>query len=408
MNFWERMGANQLVWALSLARMGDAIGNSMLFVVIPLYVSALPHPLLSLNEPLLVAVLISTYGFLTAILQPLAGGLGDWLRRRKLLVEIGLAMMLAATIGFIWANRYLDLLWLRVGQGVGVSLTLPASLALMAIGTRNQTRGGSMGIFTTFRMIGFSVGPLLGGFLLDRFGYRVAFCTGAGFVGLGLLAVALWVHEEPQGRPPNRFRLFEAAMFKPGILAVSSATLVMAVAFSELVPLEKQVNARTHETALGFGLSFTALMVSRILLQFPMGHWSDRIGRKPLILMGLIALAPATALLATSGSVLALAGWRATQGIAAAAIAAPAFAVAADLAILGGEGRQMSIATMGFSLGIAIGPLLTGWLVRYFFELPFLISAVLCLASALLVYLFVPETANRATCSELGELSTGE
>jgi MFS family permease len=402
--FWERIGGNRLVWALSLARMGDAIGNSILFVVIPLYVSALPHPLLSLNEPLLVAVLIATYGFLTSLLQPLAGALSDWLGRRKLLVEIGLAIVMAATLGFIWADRYLDLLWLRAGQGIGVALTIPASMALMAMGTHHHTRGGSMGIFTTFRMIGFSVGPLLGGFLLDRFGYNVAFSTGAGFVGLGLLAVVLWVREEPQPPRLHPFKLFEAGMFKPGILAVSSSTLVMAVAFSELVPLEKQVNVRTHESAVGFGLSFTALMVSRLLLQIPLGHYSDKIGRKPLILGGLIVLAPATVLLATSGSIYALAGWRVAQGMAAAAVAAPAFAVAADLSTGGGEGRQMSIATTGFTLGIAVGPLLAGWLVKYFFELPFIVSGVLCLASAIIVYLFVPETVNRMRDSRTGEV----
>ena len=35
----EGIGANKAVLALSLGRMGDAIGNSLLFVVIPLYVA---------------------------------------------------------------------------------------------------------------------------------------------------------------------------------------------------------------------------------------------------------------------------------------------------------------------------------------------------------------------------------
>jgi MFS family permease len=113
MNFWDRIGANRLVWALSLARMGDAIGNSILFVVIPLYVTALPHPLISLHEPLLVAVLISSYGFLTAMLQPLVGALSDWLRRRKLLIVSGLGIVAGATLSYTWAGHYLDLLWLR-------------------------------------------------------------------------------------------------------------------------------------------------------------------------------------------------------------------------------------------------------------------------------------------------------
>lgn len=391
----KEIGGNRVVWALSLARMGDAIGNSILFVVIPLYVSVLPHPLLSLHEPLMVAVLISTYGLLTTVMQPVAGALGDWLRRRKLLIEVGLGVVAAATLGFIWAGRYADLLWLRVGQGIGFSLTVPASLALLAMGTRRETRGGSMGIYTALRMVGFSIGPLLGGYLLDHFGFSLTFFTGAGFVIVGMAAVGIWVPEEPPSHEPREFKLFGTGLINRGLIAVATSTMVMAIAFSELVPLEKTVNARTHETAFGFGLSFTALMVARLLLQIPLGRYSDHIGRKPVIISGLAVLTPATVLLATSRSMYALAGWRLLQGVGAAAIAGPAFAVAADLSARGGEGRQMSIATMGFTLGIAIGPLIGGWLVSYFFALPFIVSAALCPASALLIYVYTPETVKR-------------
>lgn len=395
MSFLQRIGGNRLVWALSLARMGDAIGNSVLFVVLPLYVTALPHPLVSLREPLLVAVLIAVYGLLSSILQPVTGALSDWSRRPKLLIQVGLVISIAAVVGFIWASEYRDLLWLRIGQGVGFAFMVPASMALMAISTEHQTRGGSMGIFTTMRMIGFSIGPLLGGFLQVHFGFTAAFLVAAGFVTVGLLAVRIWVGEQHPASEPRKFRIVEPGLFTKHILAVSTATLVMAAAFSEIVPLEKQINARTGETAVGFGLSFTALMLSRLFLQIPLGHLSDRIGRKPLIIGGLLVLAPATALLATSGSVWALAGWRVMQGAAAAAIAAPTFAVIGDLAKRGGEGRQMSAATMGFTLGLALGPLLAGWLVRYFFELPFIVSAVMCIVSAAIIYRFVPETVRR-------------
>lgn len=395
MSFLEDIGGNRFVWALSLARMGDAIGNSVLFVVLPLYVSALPHPLISVHEPLLVAVLIAVFGFLSSTLQPLTGALSDWTHRPKLLIQIGLGIMIAATVGFIWAGQYVDLLWLRVVQGVGLAFTVPASLALMTIGTQQRTRGGSMGIFTTMRIVGFSMGPLLGGFLLVHFGFTVTFGVAASLVALGVLAVGIWVREEPPTRERRKFRLVEPGLFTPGILAIGTATLVMAAAFSEIVPLEKQINAHTGESAVGFGLSFTALMISRLLLQFPLGRLSDHIGRKPLVIGGLIVLAPATALLATSHSTWALAGWRVMQGVAAAAIAAPAFAIAGDLARGGGEGRQMSAATMGFTMGLALGPLLAGWLVWYSFELPFIITAVLCLVSAALIYRFVPETVRR-------------
>ncbi len=88
---------------------------------------------------------------------------------------------------------------------------------------------------------------------------------------------------------------------------------------------------------------------------------------------------------------------RLLQGIAAAGIAAPAFALAADLSSIGGEGRQMSIITMSFGLGIALGPLVAGLLVGYFFELPFLVIGLAALGSALVVYFSMPETVHRKT-----------
>jgi MFS family permease len=69
--------------------------------------------------------------------------------------------------------------------------------------------------------------------------------------------------------------------------------------------------------------------------------------------------------------------------------------LAADLSKAGGEGRQMSIITMGFGLGIAVGPLITGVLAVYSFSLPFLVAGVLTLASVYLVQHFMPETVLR-------------
>ncbi|MEJ2364615.1 MAG: MFS transporter, partial [Deltaproteobacteria bacterium] len=83
------------------------------------------------------------------------------------------------------------------------------------------------------------------------------------------------------------------------------------------------------------------------------------------------------------------------QGVASACIAAPAFAVVADLSQSGGEGRQMSVITMGFGLGLAAGPLLAGLLAVLFFELPFLVGGLMSLAAALIVLRYMPETVER-------------
>jgi MFS family permease len=393
---FQNIGANRLVLALSIARLGDAVGNSILFIALPLYVAKLSSPWFPFPEPVRVGILLSLYGLTSALLQPVMGALSDRFGKRKPLILAGLLVMGVGTLGFIAAARFTDLLVLRTMQGVGVALTIPASMALMAAGSRRETRGGSMGIYTTARMTGFTVGPLIGGFLQSRFGFTSAFAAGGAFIFLAILLVQLWVHDVPGDRPApkRRFVVFERKLISPGILGAALATILMAGSFSMMTTLEKQFNERLHETALGFSVAFSALMVSRLIFQLPLGRLSDRIGRKPLMVAGLILMAPATALLGWVSSTAGLTALRLLQGVGAAAIAAPAFALAGDLATRGGEGRQMSLITSGFGLGIATGPLLAGVLAVVSFELPFAVAGGLLVVGAWVVHRVVVETAG--------------
>jgi len=259
-----------------------------------------------------------------------------------------------------------------------------------------------MGIYTTFRMLGLSIGPLLGGALFDSFGFNASFYAGAGFILIGVLLVQIWVKDVVVEKPPEqqKIRIIDPKLLSAGIIAAGFATFVMAAAFTMMVTLEKQFNTRLNINAFQFSLAFSSLLFTRFIFQVPLGKLSDRIGRKPLIIAGLIFMAPATALLGIVISNAQLIGVRLFQGLASAAIAAPVFAVAGDLAKAGGEGRQMSIVTMGFGLGIALGPLIAGALAVVSFELPFIIGAVLSLIGALVVFIYVPETIHRGSDEE--------
>jgi MFS family permease len=399
MNVSEKLGVNRVVLALSVARLGDAIGNSILFIIIPLYVAKLPAPAFHLHESVRVGILISLYGLVNSALQPVMGSLSDHFRRRKPFILAGLLLMATATFLFMFANRFVDLLVLRSIQGVGVAITIPTSMALMTTATHRHTRGGSMGVYTTMRIVGFMLGPLIGGFLHVRYGFDAAFLAGTGFVLLGMVLVQVWVTEAPAaGAAPverPRFSLFDRDHLSGGIVSLGTATFVMAAVFTMMSTLEVQFNERLNQTAFAFGVAFSALMVTRLLSQIPLGHLSDRIGRKPLIVLGLLLLAPTTALHGEVTSTLQLTVLRLVQGLASAGIAAPSFALAADLSKAGGEARQMSVITTGFGLGIAIGPLIAGILAVVSFELPFLIGGVLSLIAAWVVHRNVPETVHR-------------
>jgi MFS family permease len=395
--FAEWTGVNRTVLALSIARLGDAIGNSILFIILPLYVARLPSPAFPVPESVRVGVLIALYGIVNAVLQPFMGALSDRFGRRKPLIQGGLILMGIGTFGFSLASHFTDLLILRSLQGLGVALTIPAALALMATATTRQTRGGSMGFYTAMRMVGFAIGPLLGGLLLDNYGFNLSFYVGAAFIIAGVLMVQFWVNDPPvrtRGEKPGPFRIIDRDLLSAGILGGAFATFVMASDFSMISALETQINTRLNQTAFAFGVAFSALIISRLVFQIPLGRLSDRIGRKPLIIAGLILMAPATLFLGLVGTTFQFTGVRVAQGLASAAIAAPAFALGADLSSSGGEGRQMSIITMGFGLGIALGPLLAGVLAVSDFVLPFIVGGILALLGAWVIFRYVPETVN--------------
>jgi MFS family permease len=391
------LGAVRPIVALSVARLGDAVGNSLLVVVIPLYVSKLPSPWLRFSDPVRTGILISAYGLVNALLQPFAGGLSDQLGRRKLFIQIGLALMALSTLSFAWASRFTYLLLLRILQGIGVALTIAASISLMAFLTEKNTRGSSMGLYTALRMVGFAIGPVLGGLLHDRFGFAVSFYAGAAFILLGWAMVQIWVRDVPQEIVPREGptrRLFDPSLLGSGLISLAFASFAMAAAFSMVATLENEFNTRLHQTALAFGVGFSALTVSRLLFQFPAGWLSDRVGRKVLVLAGLGLMAAVTPMLGLVRTTLEFTGLRVLQGISSAGIAAPAFALAADLAAAGSEGQQMSLVTMGFGLGIALGPLIAGLLSPLSFELPFFIGGLLSLVGVWIVYRHVPETVD--------------
>ncbi|MCB0119145.1 MAG: MFS transporter [Anaerolineales bacterium] len=393
----ENIGGNRVVLALSAARLGDAVGNSILFIVLPLFVGKLPAPAFSMPETIRVGILVSLFGLTNAVLQPFAGALIDRVGSRKPFIMAGLSILGLATLGFIFASRFLDLLLLRLVQGVGVAMTIPAALALMVGSSKKETRGGSMGIYTTSRMLGLGIGPLVGGALYDKYGFDAAFYAGSGFIILALILVQLWVKEEPVKKvekTPAKIRIIDKSLLTPGILGVAFATLVMAASFSMMAALEDQFNERLNMSAFVFGIAFSALLLSRVFTQVPLGRLSDRYGRKPFIIGGLILLAPVTAMLGFAHSATELIILRLIQGLASGGVAAPAFAIAADMAKEGGEGRQMSIVTMGFGLGVALGPLLAGVLAVYSFTLPFIIGGLICLPGAWIVSRLVPETVN--------------
>lgn len=394
----RRWGINREVVLLGFARMVDAFGASVLIILIPLFVVEHDIGLWGLSTSFVIGILLSTYGMINSLSQPSVGVWSDRVQSRKPFLIAGLVLFSLGTLAFIWVDSFVELFGLRILQGLAVALTLPPSMALMTEYTEPQHRGTAMSFYNIMRLVGFSIGPLVGGYLIHYTGFTLILVLGAGLGLVGSLLVKWLVQESKRPVRPGkregilasygRFLHPEMADFHK----IAAANVSLALCISLIAPLENEFNQRLHQTAGEFGLAFSALIFTMMVTQLPIGRLADNVGRKVPIVTGLIVLAPATAWMGyvetTGHFVLA----RMIQGVCVAAVAAPSFALSADKSRGESRGREMSLVTMAFGLGVGLGPALSGLLAGNLgFSVPFWVGMVLALGASGLVAFGVEE-----------------
>ncbi len=143
-------------------------------------------------------------------------------------------------------------------------------------------------------------------------------------------------------------------------------------------------------TPMLVGVAIGAYGLTQALLQIPFGMLSDRIGRKPVIVGGLLIFAVGSVVAAVSDSIYGVILGRALQG--SGAIAAAVMALAADLTRE--EQRTKAMAVIGMSIGgaftlaLVLGPLFNEWI-----GVPgiFWLTAVLALGGIGVALFLVPQ-----------------
>ncbi len=406
-----QFAVDRRVLALAFARMADGIGNSFLIIVIPLYVASatVDGRTFGLEEAMIIGIILSLFGFLNSSFQPFTGRLSDRVGKRKPFILIGLGGLAMTNVAYIFAETYLSLVVIRGLQGVSVAFIIPASIALVNELATAQDRGGNMGVYNTFRLVGFGAGPVVAGAVVNLgpytlpagptiSGFDAAFSIAAITAVASYLLVTVLISDPDATRANAGADLSISIRDQSGshlldpIFTLGVASLFMATSIALFATIQPQVNARLDQGSTWFGLQFAAFILAQVLLQTPIGRACDRYGRRPFILGGMLLLLPTTLVqgFITTSELMFVA--RLLQGIAGAMVFAPGLALAGDLAGEGESGSKLAVLTMAFGFGIAIGPLSSGALVGYGFAMPFIFATALAAIGTLLVYTQIEET----------------
>jgi len=168
--------------------------------------------------------------------------------------------------------------------------------------------------------------------------------------------------------------------------------------FGIIIPLLPFYAESFGASAFTIGLLGTSFSLMQFLFSPIWGRWSDRIGRKPIILVGLMGSCLSYLALALSGSLAMVFLARIIGGIAGANIPT-AQAYIADVTTDENRAKGMGMVGAAFGLGFIFGPAIGGVLSHFSPETPMWFASALCLANFIAAWLLLPESrvANAST-----------
>ncbi|WP_406661175.1 MFS transporter [Methanolobus sp. ZRKC3] len=391
-NVSDPKGLHIQFYVLSLSKLFKDLGTGMLAFLIPLYIVNLHSPNFDAVPLVVKAGIVATvFGFSNALSQPFLGKFSDRINRRKPFVLVGLGGFTILSAMYANTDVFEIVVLLRMVQGVTVAAMVPAIVAMVTHFSTTHTRGKAIGIYSSLRGFGFGSGSILGGFIVDQYGFTPAFYACA-FLGLlSTLLVYFFVNEtyDDSGSADQSLQLQDNnSQFVILAIAIFTMMVGIMVIFAFLPEYETKLNT----TKLSLSIAVSAYVLVRVLFQTPVGLLSDRFGRKRILALGLLMNVPIVIGLGQVESIDMLIGLRALQGISMAAVETPLMALAVELTGGSAVSSKISMITASQAAGMALGPLLGGILGGYVsFEAPFNICGIMMILSFFMVLIKIKE-----------------
>lgn len=354
------------LWSIVAAEVIVLVAFHTSFVFIPYYLQEL-----GLRDLRQVAAWTGAYqsagaiGF--AIFTPIWGAMGDRYGRKLMLMRA----MVATTLALIFmgmARTPTQLMLLRIIQGCTTG-TPAAGSALVAVSAPRNRVAYGLGLIQTALFVGNSLGPLLGGFVADAYGYRATFFASA-VMSLSATLLVLALVTEPSvtdsspGRAPRLGALssFAELLRNRRVVFLTALTIAITTVYGLLGPvlpllIQELVThpdrlASTAGTVSGVA-AFTAAVAAMVV-----GRLSGRLGYRRALLGCSLGMTLMYLPQAVVRSVTALALWRGLQGLFQGGISPCTSAMVVDGVPSERTGAALGLNSSASSLGYAVGPVL--------------------------------------------------
>lgn len=177
----------------------------------------------------------------------------------------------------------------------------------------------------------------------------------------------------------------------PPILIIFLTILIDMIGFGIVIPVLPLYSLHFGASPWEIGLLFGSFSLMQLIFAPILGRWSDRIGRRPILLMSILGTAISFLVLGFANSLWMLFLGRMLDGMSGGNIST-AQAYIADVTPLEKRSSAMGIIGAAFGLGFVIGPAIGGLLGHYSIQLPFFVAAGLAFINTLAILLFLPET----------------
>ncbi|MBN2167669.1 MAG: MFS transporter [Actinobacteria bacterium] len=324
-----------------------------------------------------VGILMGTMTITSFLLRPFVGRIADRVGRKPLLL-VGTSIFIVASILYPFVKSAWFLAPLLAFHGIGIACFHTTSLTYVGDIAPAQKRGKAMTWFQVSFNLGIMLGPLLGLYLKNRFGFTASFLTAALAAAVSLFLVFfISDHKgtikasdfscgENGERCDNRpLALICAAAF------AGTVTLGTIQAFLPLFAETVNIN--------NFALYFTIEAGLLIILRVVGGNLPDRLGMKRMIIGALMALGVSMFVLAGTDNLAELSISALIMGTGFAFHPPSLSALLVEIYPPKNLGRVFGMYTMAFEAGfvagaMAIGPIAAALGFRYTFMIVGLVS----------------------------------